>query len=67
MVNESEKRLTDQDKYRLIAFYKDNREMWSSDSTKSEKAAARIKLLEFFGHSYSLDLLEKHSTLFEQR
>ena len=54
--NDLYKRLTDEEKYKIIELYHEHKVMWCSDSvsvkTKAEKHAAKIKLTELFENSH---------------
>ena len=55
-----EKKLTDEEKVILLAFYKENNELWLTQGiTRSQKARKKEELVEEFEGKFSLETLEK--------
>ena len=56
-------KLSDEEKYKLIDFYKVNKALWSSSTNfreKEEKAKAREELVNLFDSKYTDAFLEKN-------
>ena len=57
-------KLTDEEKFKLIAFYENASCLWDSTSpnhaNKKMKAAAKDNLFDLFDGKYGLDVLEVH-------
>ena len=57
------KKLSDDEKTMLIAFYKENPELWDSNNpyhkNKERKQLLKMNLTKLFNEEYSVDMLEK--------
>ena len=57
---EEHNNLTDEEKFKLIEFYKENSELWvTQEITKSQKALEKEELVEKFDRKFSVEILEK--------
>ena len=55
-----EQKLTDAEKVKLLAFYKENNELWVTQGiTRSQKAKKKEELVEEFEGKFSIEILEK--------
>ena len=58
-----EQKLTDAEKVKLLAFYKENNELWVAQGTqgitRSQKAKKKEELVEEFEGKFSIEILEK--------
>ena len=55
-----EQKLTDAEKVKLLAFYKENNELWVTQGvTRSQKAMKKEELVEEFEGKFPIEILEK--------
>ena len=55
-----EQKLTDAEKVKLLAFYKENNELWVTQGiTRTQKAKKKEELIEEFEGKFSIKILEK--------
>ena len=59
----SNNKLSDEEKLQLLSFYRENPVLWSSENpfyhNKAQRNSAKEKLLELFTGKYSSEVLEK--------
>ena len=57
---EEHNKLTDEEKFKLIEFYKENSELWVTQGiTRSQKVLQKEELAEEFDRKFSIEILEK--------
>ena len=57
---EEHNKLTDEEKFKLIEFYKENSKLWVTQGIKtSQKALKKVELEEEFDTKFSIGILEK--------
>ena len=58
---EEHNKLTDEEKFKLIEFYKENSELWFTQGiTRSQKALKKEELVEEFDRKFSIKILKKY-------
>ena len=51
--------LTDEEKFKLIEFYKENSKLWVTQGIKASQNALKVELEEEFDTKFSIGILEK--------
>ena len=58
---EEHNKLTDEEKFKLIEFYKENSELWFTQGiTRSQKALKKEEIVEEFDRKFSIKILKKY-------